>query len=193
MKTILAVTAIALISVSAFAGSHVEGVSSSYTVPAQEGAIKNPYVESAKLGKVVVEEHEEGNCDGVANDGDFDGCHTVATYAQKVRVTVVYTSPAGANSNPEAMSSDSEEGLVPVHFDFDPAQFDAATLAKLSAKHADNRGLFAINTTATTQQLEVQDYEHSTYCSPDADMDCQEHIVYKTVNAPTTQLTVTLK
>jgi hypothetical protein len=188
MKKSLSLLVLALLAVPAFAGSHVEIVS--YSIPASEGPVKTPGIVSAKLGKVVVAEHEWGNCDN-PESWAMD-CHHTADYAQKVRVTVGYVSQAGADPRPEATGDAENEGPMYVNFDFDPAQFDAATLEQLKAKKG-APALFQLTSQVTQQPIQVVDYDKSDFCSPEASASCDDHVVYKTVLAPITTLTVGLK
>lgn len=192
MKTTLVVLALGLLSVPAFAGSHVEGIIGRYTVPAWEGAVKAPKILSAKYGKVVVREWEEGNCDSVANGGDSSGCYSKSEKAYKVRVLVGYESARGADPTPEASAENAESGPVTLTFDFDPSEFSAETLARIQGLK-DARELFALTATGSRQLVDAIDYDHSDYCSPEADSSCENHVVYKKVTANLTTLTVTLK
>jgi hypothetical protein len=109
-----------------------------------------------------------------------------------VRVTVEYISEAGANPTPEANDEDAKEGPVSIHWDFNPEQFDSATLARLADKRTAGQ-VFALTAETNSAPISVIDYDKSDYCSPEADSSCENHVVYKTVKGNLTTLKVLLK
>jgi hypothetical protein len=187
-KLALAILALAA-SLPAAAGSHVESLVS-YTIPASQNPVVAPRLLSVKYQWVVTSEHEEGNCDLVSTNGSLDDCHTVATHAYRVRISVGYDSPAGANPTPEASAADAESGPVVVNFDLDPAQFDAATLAAIKGTR-NARDLFVMTTSVAPTTMSVVDYDRSFFCSPEADSSCENQVVEKQVQ--TTETTVSVK